>query len=74
MPMWKISSGRDIGEAKEEALKQALQAAMNAAKLQTPKSLLTNAIYLQDEAIELFGITIYGTPWLVFYLLRLIVI
>ena len=50
-------------EAKELALKQALQAAMASTKMSTPKELLTNAIYLEDQVIELFGVTIYGTPW-----------
>lgn len=27
------------------------------------KSLLSNAIYLQDEGVVIAGITIYGTPW-----------
>lgn len=27
------------------------------------KQYLTNCIYLQDEAIVIFGIKIYGTPW-----------
>ncbi|PAV58440.1 hypothetical protein WR25_12376 [Diploscapter pachys] len=53
---------RDL-EAKELALKQALQAAMASTKMSTPKELLTNAIYLEDQVIELFGVTIYGTPW-----------
>ncbi|CAJ0959746.1 unnamed protein product, partial [Mesorhabditis belari] len=57
------SQKRDIGEAKEEALKQALLSALHSAKMQTPKQLITNGIYLQDDLIELFGITIYGTPW-----------
>ena len=27
------------------------------------KSALTNAIYLQDSWVEIFGIKIYGSPW-----------
>lgn len=27
------------------------------------RATLTNAIYLQDEAVELQGLTIYGSPW-----------
>jgi Icc-related predicted phosphoesterase len=27
------------------------------------KSLLSGAIYLQDEAVQIEGITVYGTPW-----------
>lgn len=27
------------------------------------KKLLTNCVYLEDEAIELYGIKIYGSPW-----------
>ncbi|CAJ0567425.1 unnamed protein product, partial [Mesorhabditis spiculigera] len=57
------SQKREIGEAKEEALKQALLSALHSAKMTTPRPLLTNGLYLQDEVIELFGITIYGTPW-----------
>lgn len=45
------------------ALKQALQASLASSKVTSPKSLLTNAIYLEDSVIELFGIIIYGTPW-----------
>uniref|UniRef100_A0A915AJY0 Calcineurin-like phosphoesterase domain-containing protein n=1 Tax=Parascaris univalens TaxID=6257 RepID=A0A915AJY0_PARUN len=57
------SAGKDIGEAKEVALKQALSAALSSAKVSNPRSLLTNVIYLQDSMVELFGIRIYGTPW-----------
>ncbi|KHN83338.1 UPF0046 protein T07D4.2 [Toxocara canis] len=57
------SSGKDLGVAKEVALKQALSAALSAAKVSNPRSLLTNVIYLQDSMVELFGIRIYGTPW-----------
>ncbi|CAD6196951.1 unnamed protein product [Caenorhabditis auriculariae] len=51
-------------EAKEMALKHALHSAM-ASTSKTPhaKQLLSNALYLEDSVIELFGITIYGTPW-----------
>ncbi|CAI4230839.1 unnamed protein product [Auanema sp. JU1783] len=56
------SSNRET-EAKEMALKQALQTALNSAKLSSPKPLITNGIYLEDSVIELFGITIYGSPW-----------
>ncbi|WKX94558.1 hypothetical protein Q1695_011665 [Nippostrongylus brasiliensis] len=56
------ASNREV-EAKEMALKQALQASLASAKVTSSKSLLTNAIYLEDSVIELFGITIYGTPW-----------
>ncbi|VDM42483.1 unnamed protein product [Toxocara canis] len=55
--------GKDLGVAKEVALKQALSAALSAAKVSNPRSLLTNVIYLQDSMVELFGIRIYGTPW-----------
>ena len=27
------------------------------------KTMLSNAVYLQDEAVEVDGITIYGSPW-----------
>ena len=27
------------------------------------KALLTNAIYLEDSSVTLYGIKIYGTPW-----------
>ncbi|KAK0395307.1 hypothetical protein QR680_001218 [Steinernema hermaphroditum] len=57
------SSGKDSGEAKELALKHALLAALNSSKVSSPKTLLTNGIYLQDSMIELFGLRIYGTPW-----------
>lgn len=30
---------------------------------QATKALLTNCIYLEDSAIELFGYTIWGSPW-----------
>lgn len=30
------------------------------------KEQLTNCTYLEDESLELYGIKIYGTPWLVF--------
>ncbi|VDM69429.1 unnamed protein product [Strongylus vulgaris] len=56
------SSNREV-EAKEIALKQALQASLSSSKVTSPKSLLTNGIYLEDSVIELFGIIIYGTPW-----------
>ncbi|KAK6738181.1 hypothetical protein RB195_020345 [Necator americanus] len=56
------ASNREV-EAKEIALKQALQASLASSKVTSPKSLLTNAIYLEDSVIELFGIIIYGTPW-----------
>ncbi|VDK41985.1 unnamed protein product [Anisakis simplex] len=61
--MFNENMGKDIGEAKETALKQALSAALSSAKVNNPKSLLTNVIYLQDSMVELFGIRIYGTPW-----------
>uniref|UniRef100_A0A0K0DMA8 Metallophos domain-containing protein n=1 Tax=Angiostrongylus cantonensis TaxID=6313 RepID=A0A0K0DMA8_ANGCA len=57
-----LRSKREVG-AKELALKQALQASLSSVKVSSSKSLLTNAIYLEDSVIELFGITIYGTPW-----------
>ncbi|KJH49755.1 Ser/Thr phosphatase family protein [Dictyocaulus viviparus] len=56
------SSKREVG-AKELALRQALQASLTSTKIASSKSLITNAIYLEDSVIELFGITIYGTPW-----------
>ncbi|XGW07586.1 hypothetical protein V3C99_010617 [Haemonchus contortus] len=56
------ASNREL-QAKEMALKQALQASMASSKIVNSKTLLTNCIYLEDSVIELFGITIYGTPW-----------
>uniref|UniRef100_A0A914UWR2 Calcineurin-like phosphoesterase domain-containing protein n=1 Tax=Plectus sambesii TaxID=2011161 RepID=A0A914UWR2_9BILA len=56
-------SHKDATQAKELALKQALQAALSSAKTSSPKSLLTNCIYLEDAEVELFGLKIYGTPW-----------
>ncbi|KAK0395306.1 hypothetical protein QR680_001218 [Steinernema hermaphroditum] len=58
-----VFTGKDSGEAKELALKHALLAALNSSKVSSPKTLLTNGIYLQDSMIELFGLRIYGTPW-----------
>lgn len=40
-------------------------------EVKNAKSYLKNVIYLEDSSVELFGIQIYGTPWLVavkFYL------
>lgn len=28
-----------------------------------PKSLITNAEYIQDSLLTVYGINIYGTPW-----------
>ncbi|KAK5970281.1 Metallophosphoesterase domain-containing protein 1 [Trichostrongylus colubriformis] len=56
------ASNREL-QAKEMALKQALQASLASTKTANSKNLLTNCIYLEDSVIELFGITIYGTPW-----------
>ncbi|EFO85800.1 hypothetical protein CRE_02282 [Caenorhabditis remanei] len=52
-------------EPKEMALKQALLSAIHSDSKGgiSAKDLLSNAIYLEDSVIELFGITIYGTPW-----------
>lgn len=52
-------------EPKEMALKQALLSAIHSDSKGgiSAKDLLSNAIYLEDNVIELFGITIYGTPW-----------
>ncbi|CAO4365105.1 unnamed protein product [Caenorhabditis nigoni] len=52
-------------EPKEMALKQALLSAIHSDSKGgiSAKELLSNAIYLEDNVIELFGITIYGTPW-----------
>uniref|UniRef100_A0A8R1E4H7 Metallophos domain-containing protein n=1 Tax=Caenorhabditis japonica TaxID=281687 RepID=A0A8R1E4H7_CAEJA len=52
-------------DPREIALKQALLSAIHADSKHgiSAKNLLSNAIYLEDHAIELFGITIYGTPW-----------
>ncbi|GMR36360.1 hypothetical protein PMAYCL1PPCAC_06555 [Pristionchus mayeri] len=58
-----LKTNTNVTDPKEIALKQALVASIASNKLTTPKPLITNAIYLQDSLIELFGITIYGTPW-----------
>ncbi|CAP23461.2 Protein CBG03200 [Caenorhabditis briggsae] len=52
-------------EPKEMALKQAMLSAIHSDSKGgiSAKELLSNAIYLEDNVIELFGITIYGTPW-----------
>ncbi|CAB3404302.1 unnamed protein product [Caenorhabditis bovis] len=53
-------------DPKEMALKQSLLTALHSDSKSgscSSKLLLTNAIYLEDNVIELFGITIYGTPW-----------
>lgn len=55
--------GNGSGASKEVALKHALNAALSAAKVSSVKSLLTNAVYLQDSMVELFGLKIYGSPW-----------
>ncbi|PIO66748.1 hypothetical protein TELCIR_11525 [Teladorsagia circumcincta] len=60
--MFLRASSREL-QAKEMALRQALQSSMASSKIANSKSLLTNCIYLEDSVIELFGITIYGTPW-----------
>ncbi|CAI5441245.1 unnamed protein product [Caenorhabditis angaria] len=60
-----LKIGKGNTDVKEMALKQALLTAIHSdAKAGTSsKDLLSNAIYLEDSCIELFGITIYGTPW-----------
>lgn len=44
-----------LGHTKE-SLKEAIQ-------VQNVKQYLTNCTYLEDEAIEILGLKIYGTPW-----------
>uniref|UniRef100_A0A0K0EV95 Metallophos domain-containing protein n=1 Tax=Strongyloides venezuelensis TaxID=75913 RepID=A0A0K0EV95_STRVS len=58
----KINSS-SITDPKEGALKHALNAALSAAKIINPKTLLTHCMYLQDSLLELCGIKIYGSPW-----------
>ena len=31
------------------------------------KTMLTNAIYLQDSSIEVYGLKIYGSPWVPYF-------
>ena len=39
-----------------------------AIQTQNAKDYLTNCIYLEDSEIVLYGIKIYGTPWLLIFL------
>lgn len=35
--------------------------------MRNAKAKLENVIYLEDSSTEVFGIRIYGSPWLVFH-------
>uniref|UniRef100_A0A0R3RHJ1 Metallophos domain-containing protein n=1 Tax=Elaeophora elaphi TaxID=1147741 RepID=A0A0R3RHJ1_9BILA len=50
--------------AKKLAVKRTLSNKFSLHEMKNAKAKLKNAIYLEDSLTELFGIRIYGTPWL----------
>ncbi|VDM92023.1 unnamed protein product [Onchocerca ochengi] len=56
-------SGSKLGE-KKLAVKQTLSNRFSLQEIRSAKAKLENAIYLEDSLWEIFGIRIYGTPWL----------
>ncbi|KAK6104605.1 Calcineurin-like phosphoesterase family protein [Brugia pahangi] len=55
--------GSKFGE-KKLAVKQTLSNEFSLQEMKNAKAKLENVIYLEDSSSELFGIRIYGTPWL----------
>ncbi|EJW79678.1 Ser/Thr protein phosphatase [Wuchereria bancrofti] len=55
--------GSKFGE-KKLAVKQTLNNEFSLQEMKNAKAKLENVIYLEDSSSELFGIRIYGTPWL----------
>lgn len=66
-----IFLGSKFGE-KKLAVKQTLSNEFSLHEMKNAKSKLENIIYLEDSSLELFGIRIYGTPWLIFHFSQLI--
>uniref|UniRef100_A0A183D5N4 Metallophos domain-containing protein n=1 Tax=Gongylonema pulchrum TaxID=637853 RepID=A0A183D5N4_9BILA len=58
------ATGKDLSE-KEFAIKQTLSDSFSVHEVKNAKQNLKNCIYLEDSSVELFGLQIYGTPWLV---------
>ncbi|KAM3718483.1 UPF0046 protein [Dirofilaria immitis] len=56
-------SGSKLG-AKKLAVKQTLSNHFSLQEIKNAKAKLEDAIYLKDSSMKLFGIRIYGTPWL----------
>ncbi|VBB29111.1 unnamed protein product [Acanthocheilonema viteae] len=57
------ASGSKFGE-KKLAVKQTLSNEFTSHEMKNAKAKLENVVYLEDSLTELFGIQIYGTPWL----------
>ncbi|CAG9535091.1 unnamed protein product [Cercopithifilaria johnstoni] len=57
------ANGSKFGE-KKLAVKQTLSNEFTLHEMKNAKAKLENVIYLEDNSTELFGIQIYGTPWL----------
>ncbi|VDK79440.1 unnamed protein product [Litomosoides sigmodontis] len=57
------ANGSKFGE-KKLAVKQTLSNEFTLQEMKNAKAKLENVIYLEDSSTEIFGIRIYGTPWI----------